>query len=372
MAEAKPQFLYSIRADNSALKQAAADAGVTIKFDREVGAYELKTDGMTKGQVTEAKKALAPYIGKEAKAAWQTDRDAGLAEKNMVRDAVRQREGTTKEQAPARAPVTEEHRYLMFPAHSQKDEFRTLVRETGAQSRFVSGKEPSEAHYSVKTEVPERFAAFMGDAAKERFFSEHAERGSKPAAINANLEIGRDEAARRAANGFMAQYKERGFRLGDPDRDRASHQKQLNDMRVATTPQLLAVIRTSRDLLEPLREKEAQMRAEAAGLSVDQVKAMSFADQQKVGQVDGKPVGLTGEDFLLNLQLSRGIKAINAELEGRGVRQRSADRSQERGQTNDHGQRNEPQAHKVSQEKSVDDDYALAAAAFGRGRGRGR
>src|SRR3546814_10132712 len=89
----------------------------------------------------------------------------------------------------------------------------------------------------------------------------------------------------------------RGFMLGDAGRDAANHQRQLNDMRGATTSQLLAVIRQSRAILEPLRDKEVQMRADAAGLPFDQVKAMSFSDQKLIKDAKGYPVGLTGDDY---------------------------------------------------------------------------
>src|SRR3546814_17865973 len=57
------------------------------------------------------------------------------------------------------------------------------------------------------------------------------------------------------------------------------------------------VIRQSRAILEPLRDKEVQMRADAAGLPFDQVKAMSFSDQKLIKDAKGDPVGLTGDDY---------------------------------------------------------------------------
>jgi hypothetical protein len=177
----------------------------------------------------------------------------------------------------------------------------------------------------------------------------------------------------------MAQYKDRGFRLGDASTDKGNHERQLNEMRAATSSQLLTVVKKSRELLNPLREKEVQMRADASGLSVDQVKAMSFADQKKILGGDGKPVGLVGEEFKLNVQLSRGIAAIEAEIKGRrGVGQEKAERSQERGQTQDQGQdrsvgTEKPKGKAVTEEQSADNDFATLSAGYARSRGaRGR
>src|SRR3546814_14265928 len=97
----------------------------------------------------------------------------------------------------------------------------------------------------------------------------------------------------------------------DLGRDAANHQRQLNDMRGATTSQLLAVIRQSRAILEPLRDKEVQMRADAAGLPFDQVKAMSFSDQKLIKDAKGDPVGLTGDDYAKHAALTRGLKAMD-------------------------------------------------------------
>src|SRR3546814_17025771 len=77
---------------------------------------------------------------------------------------------------------------------------------------------------------------------------------------NTPVEKARDAARARAGSAFMAQYKDRGFMLGDAGRDAANHQRQLNDMRGATTSQLLAVIRQSRAILEPPREDRKSTR----------------------------------------------------------------------------------------------------------------
>src|SRR3546814_15065393 len=77
------------------------------------------------------------------------------------------------------------------------------------------------------------------------------------------------------------------------------------------------VIRQSRAILEPLRDKEVQMRADAAGLPFDQVKAMSFSDQKLIKDAKGDPVGLTGDDYAKHAALTRGLKAMDVEEIGR-------------------------------------------------------
>src|SRR3546814_17061631 len=77
------------------------------------------------------------------------------------------------------------------------------------------------------------------------------------------------------------------------------------------------VIRQSRAILEPLRDKEVQMRADAAGLPFDQVKAMSFSDQKLIKDAKGDPVGLTGDDYAKHAALTRGLKAMDVEVKGR-------------------------------------------------------
>lgn len=387
MADAKPIYLYPTRAENDTLKEAAEAAGATIKFDRDKGAYQLMTDGVSKDDVTAQKKALKAFTGKAAEGRWSEDREAKAQEMAAVRSAAKGREKTTKEPKPEKAPA--ENRILVYPALSQKDEFVALVKETGSTHQYHRGSANQEAHYSVVTDVPDRFAGYQGQDAETRFKTEFAARSAEGVgneAVNGMVEQARDAARARGSASFMAQYKERGFRLADPSHDAANHAKQLDSMRVATNKQLIAVAQTSRDLLEPLRNKEIEMRAEAAGLPVEQVRAMSFADQKKLAVVDGKPVGLVGDEFKLNQQLSRGIAAINAELRGRGVglqkvqeneRSNENDRPQEQQRSNQRSNERgaeRPQAGKtVDQDKAVEDDYALMRASMAqRGRNAGR
>ncbi|AXK43772.1 hypothetical protein [Erythrobacter aureus] len=370
---AKPEYLYSTQENNQALKDAAAAAGMPIKFDRDRRAYAMQTEGMSKEEVAEKKEALSEFRGEKARKAWAADRDAIDEQKATLKAEAKKRETTTKEPKKQRAP--EPDTYKMFPAPSQKTEFRKLVRETSSRSTYMAANDNREAHYLVKTMEPKKFEAYMGDEAQARFKAEFAEKGGTPKnSSNEHTETARDEARKRGSKAFMAQYQDRGFRLSDPKHDKDNHKKQLNEMSSATTPQLLAVIGKSRDLVTELRDKEAGMRAEAAGLSVEQVKAMSFADQKKIAEKDGKPVGLVGDDFSQNVQLSRGIRAINAELESRGVRNKNAEQSQERGeqdkgQSNDKTQARTKGPAKVEKEESQDADFALMSAGFQNNRG---
>lgn len=376
MAEPKPEYFYAVRADNDKLKATAEAAGVPIKFDREVGTYALKSEGMSKDDIKAAKAAMSEYTGKTAKAAWTADRKVGLAEKENLRGEAKKRETTTKEPKPAKKTVKEEG-ILVYPSISQKDEYRRLVVETQSESRYQKAKGEESAHYVVKTTVPEKFAAFMGDEAKQRFQSEYAatlEAGTKPQSVNTAAERARDEARARSGGAFMAQYRERGFRLADKARDGANNQKQLNDMRDGTTSQLLSVLRTSRDLLTPLRDKEAQMRADAAGVSVEQVKAMSWAEQKQIVDKDGKPVGLVGDEFRAATQLARGIGAIEAELQGRGVGAKKEEPAKEQGQAQGQtaAKGTKAQSKSVSAEASAENELEVMAAMSRRGRGNGR
>ncbi len=377
---ARPEYLYSKQEDNQKLKADAAKAGMPIEFDRDRGAYRMKTEGMSKEDVAAKKEQLGEYRGDAARKAWAADREQVLAAKDALRAEAKKREGTTQE--PKKVRANDPDTYQMFPAHSQKADFRKLLRETASSSAYQAETKNHKAHFRVRTMEPERFSAYMGEEAEKRFIREYEERGGAPKTNSyENTEIARDEARKRESKAFMAQYQDRGFRLGDPKNDRDNHQKQLNQMASATTPQLLAVIGKSRDIMTELRDKEANMRADAAGISVDQVKAMSFADQKKIAEKDGKPVGLVGDDFSANMQLSRGIRAINAELEGRGIRNKSAEQSQERGdqekgqsQTNDKAQsqtRSKGPA-KIDKDQSQDADFAMMAAAFEQNNGRGR
>lgn len=381
MAEAKKVYLYSVRSENETLKSEAEKAGATLKFDREKGAYELLTDGVSKEDLKAQKAALKAYSGKAAETRWAEDREAKAQEMAAVRAAAKGREKTTKEPKPEKGPV--ENKILVFPALSQKDEFVALVKETGSVQQYHRASANQEAHYSVITKVPDRFKLYQGPEAEARFKAEFAARNAEGVgaeAVNGAVEKARDAARARGSASFMAQYKDRGFRLSDASLDQANHDKQLDTMRNATNKQLVAVAQKSRELLEPLREKEVQMRAVAAGLPVEQVRAMSFDAQKKLAMVDGKPVGLVGDEFKLNQQLSRGLAAINAELRSRGVglnrvkeneRSNENERSSGKERSNERSvERTKSQGKTVSEEQAVDQDFQLMQAAMAQ-RGRG-
>src|SRR3546814_1981276 len=69
-----------------ALKEKAREIGAKIKFDREVGAYELVTEGLAKKDVTALKAGLSDFVGKEAKARWDAERTEFQASRDAMRD----------------------------------------------------------------------------------------------------------------------------------------------------------------------------------------------------------------------------------------------------------------------------------------------
>lgn len=386
MAEAKKEYLYSEFKGpfgNEALKEKAGEIGATMKFDREVGAYELVTDGLTKKAITEQKKHLADFIGKEAETRWSAEREAFKAKQKDVKAAVKSREGTTSEAKPAKAVARDDGAIAMYPAISQKKAFRALLVETNSESRFQKARDGEIAHYRVKTANPDAFVEYVGAEAKARYQSEYAEHLAKGGKAidqgvdtNTPIEKARDAARARAGGGFMAQYKDRGFLLSDSERDAGNHQRQLNDMRTASVAQLLAVVRQSRAILTDLREKELGMRAEAAGLPIEQVRGMSFADQKAIKDADGKSVGLTGDEYQKHQALSRGLSAMDVELKSRrGVGQEKASGKTQPGQdtAQDKAKASErAPARSVSEEKSADSDFEMLSAGYRARQGRGR
>lgn len=390
MADAKKEYLYSVVQDgpygNETLKNKAREIGANIKFDRESGAYELQIDGLAKKDITALKSQLGEFVGKEAKGRWEEERAAFQSKKDNLLAEVKSRAETTQEPKPEKVVARDDDAIAMFPALSQKKAFRDLLVESGSMSRFQKARGDEIAHYRVTTASPEKFVEYVGEAAKERYQREYADylaKGGKTpdqgVDTNTPVEQARDAARARAGSAFMAQYKDRGFLLADPARDAANHQRQLSDMRAATRPQLLAVIQQSRAILDPLREKELNMRAEAAGIPVDQVKKLSFDDQKKITGADGKSVGLVGDDYAKHMALTRGISAMNLELrsrEGIGEEKREAApaRDQAQGQNKAQGKAGDrAPARGVSEESSVDSDFALLAAGYKRqGQSQGR
>lgn len=389
MADTKTTYLYSQRTDErdkdeaqagSSMSNAAAKAaaGGKVKFDGDVGAYALVTEGLNKKETTALNKAVARFTTPEAKDAWEADRAAFIAKKQadqaLLKDEVRSRVSTTKEVVPAKAADG----IVVYPALSQKKEFLDLLVETSSKSAYHKAREGTDAHYKVVTAVPDMFVKYQGDAAKALFEREFLEKGMDKSK-NPDVEAARSAAAERGVSNaqsgraFMAQYAERGFLLSDP-KNEANHAKQLGDMRNATSKQLLSVIETSRKLLQQLRDKEIGIRSERSGLPVEQVAAMSFTQQKDLG------TGLVGKEFETHSQLVRGINAINKELtDGRNVGvEKSKAPEAEKGKEAVQGEQ-APKSRAqgrgpaaISEDRSAEDTLASLSSAMDRQRGRGR
>lgn len=331
MSEQTTEYLYSIRAENSLLKKAATEAHANIEYDRQYRAYKLDLSHLTPEGEAKAREKLAPYMSDHAKAAWEADKAVNLAEKanDPVKAAAAKmaESGAVEQVKISKVKLTEENSILVYPAHSQREEFNSLIVETQSRKQYVMGTANKDAHFLVMTDKPEAFQVYRGEEAQARFKKEFMERGGV-LRVNDKDELIREAAKKINGKAFMGQYRERGFRLGNPGRDSRDHQNQLNDMRDATSSQIVAVLNKSREILNGLRDKEAAMRAEVSGMSVEQIKAMPFDEQKKIVGSDGLAVGLKGEEFNLNAQLTRGIKAMDIELNARGIRAKDNSRSQ--------------------------------------------
>jgi hypothetical protein len=370
-------LLYSTKDTNDKLKADAKEAGATLAFDRVERSFKLVTEGVKPADVKKLKTALKAYTTPEAKAAWQTDRDANIAaaaEKQSAvetgREEARSRASTTTEKAPAKkSDIDFSNALIVYPAASQKIEYRAALKESGSTSKYFDAKQVGEGneHYKLVTSVPDKFAQFTGEEAKARFQREYAEKGTAPEK-NMDTEIARDAAKGRAGAAFMAQYKDKGFLLAAEGRAPKHAQDQLDTMRGGTSDQLLEVLRVSRDRVQPLRDKETQMRAEAAHVPIEDFRKRSFSEQREVRDTEGNQIQLTGDDRRLHDQLTRGIKALDAELRARGVGQsvdRSQGKSQEQGQEKGEQQqrRQSPAKTPKAAAAEVSDDTALEALA---------
>lgn len=355
-----------------------------VKFDQEKGAYQLITEGMTKGQDAKLVAALERFTSPEAEQRWAADRELGKSEVETARGAARQvaeKSGGTKakrdqmvekgemEPAPSRDGAVK-----VFPALSQKNEYRKLVVETGSDSKYI-GKAPEGAHYSLVTSVPERFSVYQGPEAEQRFAREFAEKGADKG--HSDVETARTAATARAGASFMAQFKDRGFLLADPTRGAEMHEKALSAMRSATVDQIETVIKVSNRLLAPLNQKEVQLRADAAGIPVAEMGKKSFQEQRELSKgTDGKSPGLASEDRQKQQALARGLTALRAELEGRNEGRdmsKSRDASKEAAPEKAEGERSKPQSMSkgIDETKSVDDALDMLQSSR-RNRGAGR
>src|SRR3546814_1401772 len=144
MPEGKKEYLYSVYQGplgNEALKEKAREIGAKIKFDREVGAYEVVTEGLAKKDVTGLKAGLSDFVGKEAKARWDAERTEFQASRDAMRAELKAREGTTTEPKPEKAATRAVDGIVMYPSLSQKKQFRELLVETQSESRFQKALE---------------------------------------------------------------------------------------------------------------------------------------------------------------------------------------------------------------------------------------
>lgn len=390
-------FFYPTREQNDAFKTAAADAGVQVMFDRDKGAYRLRSEEIS----AEAREAidgkLSGFRTPEAEAAWAADREAGLAEREALK-------GKAAEKAPAKEPgkekVAEEGKakgkesphslnpapaIAVYPAISQRDEYKKLVAETeGTTARYVTAKQAEakgmSAHFEVKTNSPAAFAAFQGAEAEARFKGEYEQSVAGKGQEDPSVEAARNEAGRRAQI-FFNSNKEKGFELPIGDKSAALRQSMLDSMRVASDAQIKAMMAITMNHLGPLRDKETQIRADHAGMPVDQFKALSFEDQRALAKTeDGKNVGLSGEDFMRSRRLQDGMGALRAEAEARGIASPMASKEAEAGKgvetaapAVDAGAK-QPEAKQpeVKQPEMVDAELAAAQAAMAKRRGQGR
>ncbi len=285
-------------------------ASAIAKFDRAEGAFELVTEGLTKAQTTKLHKALGDVMTPEAQQRWAEDRQANLAAMATVRSEAKARTETTKEPAPKAKSLDG---IAVYPAPSEKAEFKQALVETGSSSAYHKARADVSAHFRVVTESPEAFQRFQGPEAEARFKAEYAEIVAGKKAASPDMETARGAAEKRAetrdagGKAFMANYKDKGFTLGKPENAK-NYDLQMGEMRSSSTKQLFAVLQKSRARLAELTAKEANGRAEAAGIPVEQVKGMPWSEQKALGG------GLKGADFVAQQGLIRGVTAIDNEL----------------------------------------------------------
>src|SRR3546814_13284399 len=112
------------------------------------------------------------------------------------------------------------------------------------------------------------------------------------------------------------------------------------------------------------------MRADAAGLPFDQVKAMSFSDQKLIKDAKGDPVGLTGDDYAKHAALTRGLKAMDVEvkcLRGAGPEKDARDHSRDQSPAKSAAQGKYPvlaHARAVSEDNWVDNHIVTLSVAL--------
>lgn len=289
-----------------------------LAYDREAHVFTLVTEGMTKRDTTALMKRVAEFRTPEAEAAWAADRADMAAKTEMVRDAARARETTTQEPGPARERRQKEQaqidagatRYTMYRTDlpAEKAQFVDLLKEIGATSHYNGKAKDAEnrphPHFTVVTSAPgveQKFAHFMGDAARERMYARGAERGAERPAAQAKETL-REEVARRGA-AFMGRYG-RGLKLYENSKgdwtDAASN---------ATAEQVTRVRNETAKLRDALLDKEVTLRAEQSGMSKAQLKELASAGNFRELSKHGS--GLEPRDRTELQALSRGVRALD-------------------------------------------------------------
>jgi hypothetical protein len=364
------------------------DASVKVLFDKDKGAYKLVTEGISAAQNKKLMGNLERFTTPEAEQRWAADRQAGIAETEASRNAARDvasKSGGAKnkrdemvgkgELDKADLPADRDGAIKVYPALSQKDDYRKLVVQTGSDSKYF-GKPAEQAHYSLITAVPDKFAEYTGPEAQQRFAREFAEKTAGKS--HSDVETARSAATARTGASFMAQFKDRGFLLADPTRGKDMHEKGLSAMRSATKEQIEAVMKVSNRLLAPLNRKEVQLRADVAGIPVEEMAKKGFAEQRELSKdASGKSPSLTGEDRQKQQALARGLTAMRAELESRNEGRdmsRSQDAGKQAGEEKAQGERKAPQSMSkgVEQDQSVDNTLELLSVGRRNRTGNGR
>lgn len=365
-----------------------------LAYDREAHVFTLVTDGMTKRDTTALMKKVAEFRTPEAEAAWAADRAEMASKTEMVREAARAREATTQEPGPARERREKEQaqidagatRYTMYRTDlpAEKAQFVELLKEIGATSHYNGKAKDAEnkphPHFTVVTSAPDveqKFAHFMGDAARERMYARgaerDAERGADRPAAQAKETL-REEVARRGA-AFMGRYG-KGLKLYENSKgdwtDSAAN---------ATAEQVTRVRNETAKLRDALLDKEVTLRAEQSGMSKSQLKELAGAGNFR--ELSKHGTGLEPRDRTELQALSRGVRALDKFLtDVKGVVSKEsrkpaqgANRAAETGKDQSQDQSKTRSAAKgtprdvASQDAAAD---AVAAVFAGRRRGTGR
>lgn len=373
MAEtAEKTYAFPTRTQNVALKEKVAELGGKAQFDRNVGAYEIKMEGLNPAQREKLLQEIAPYTSEEAKKAWESDRRDSEIGKASIRKEARERGSAEGRETPAEEPALPKNVYKMYRTQAEKADYDKILAETGSSSVYMGSK----GYFRVITLQPDKFAHYMGPEAEARFKGAAPAKGAAEDFSKSDRtasDIVRSEVLLRERKAFMASYIDRGFRLSHAERSPENYGKQLVQMRSATTAQLKAVLAETVKRYDALRVQETQLRADAAGISYEEMKAKTLAEQSATVDRDGKRV--VSPEFDLMNQLARGLKAIHAEIRARaGIEPEQQDRGQDRAPQQEAQQRRQeaPSKENVGVKENADLAYLQMMQQMGRNRGRGR